>query len=73
VFAETGHAQDEITLFVILYVGGFVFAGVVAFVLIVWLQRKNRNPFNRPTSPSQKTPRKGPAAEIPTVTQTASR
>ena len=44
-FAATAHARDEVTLFETVYVGGFVCAGVVAFALIMWLRRKNRNPW----------------------------
>jgi hypothetical protein len=43
-FADTGHAEDEPTLFGILYLGGFVLAAVVALVIILWLQRGDRNP-----------------------------
>jgi len=42
--AETAQARDQVTLFEAVYVGGFVFAGAVAFGLITWLRHKNRNP-----------------------------
>ena len=59
-WADTGHGEDEITLFNILYLGGFVLATVIAAIVIIWLQRRERNPSTGLPRPIRRRRVKGP-------------
>ena len=59
-WADTGHGEDEITLFSILYLGGFVLATVIAAIVIIWLQRRERNPSTGLPRPIRRRRAKGP-------------
>ena len=62
--AGIAHAEDEITLFGVLYLSGFVLAGVVAAVIILWLQRRARNPSTGLPRPIKRRRAKGPLKNI---------
>jgi hypothetical protein len=40
--ASTGHADDEITLFGVVYASAFLLVGIVGCIVIIWLQRRDR-------------------------------
>ena len=63
-FAGIAHAEDETTLFGVLYLSGFVLVGVVAAVIILWLQRRARNPSTGLPRPVKRRRAKGPLKNI---------